>query len=183
MSDSRTNLRRAGFSMVEVMLAVSVAMILLYGAIYSSSEMVAVVREGDVQMHTHVQARRVMDRLLKDARYSSDLTITGDPATGWEIEVLTTGSLAPGWVTYEWDPGTEILTITDGVSTEILLDDVREFEITQETEDIGGDILVTRLTLDWVMGLDEGAEAGAAGVSDERTLELAGSTLIRINDA
>lgn len=174
---------RAGFSLVEVMLAVSVAMILLYGAIYSSSETVAVVREGDVQMHTHVQARRVMDRLLKDVRYSSDLTIAGDEGNGWTIEVLTTGSLAPGWVTYAWNPDDERFTISDGASTEVLLEDVRSFGVAQETTVVNGATVIERLTLDWVMGLDSGSESGADGVSDERTLELAGTTLVRIHDA
>lgn len=174
--------RRSGFSLIEVMLSVSVAMILLYGAIYSSSETVAVVREGDVQMHTHVQARRVMDRFLKDVRYSSDLTVTGDAVDGWSIEVLTTGSLAPGWVTYFWNPEDGRFTISDGASTEVLLEDVRSFGVTQETEDIGGVTVIVRLTLDWVMGLDSGEESGAEGVSEERTLEVAGSTLVRIRD-
>ena len=182
MNRHRTS-RPSGFSLIEVMLAVSVAMILLYGAIYSSSETIAVVREGDIQMHTHVQARRVMDRLLKDARYSSDLTISGSSAAGWTIAVLTTGSLAPGWVTYFWNPNNDRFTISDGISTEILLEDVRTYTVTQETAVIGGETVVTRLTLDWVMGLDSGEEAGAEGADGERTLELAGSTLIRINDA
>lgn len=175
--------RRSGFSLIEVMLAVSVAMILLYGAIYSSSETVAMVREGDVQMHTHVQARRVMDRLLKDVRYSTDMAIEGDEEEGWTIEVLTTGSLAPGWVTYSWSPDDGRFTISDGASTELLLEDVRSFTVTQETADVGGVTVIERLTLDWVMGLDSGAESGAEGVAEERTLELAGSTLVRIHDA
>lgn len=175
--------RHSGFSLIEVMLAVSVAMILLYGAIYSSSETIAVVREGDVQMHTHVQARRVMDRLLKDVRYSADLTISGDDEDGWTMQVLTTGSLAPGWVTYFWDPATERFTISDGAATEILLEDVRSFGLTQETADINGETVVVRLTLDWVMGLDSGEESGAEGVDGERTLEVAGSTLVRIRDS
>jgi len=175
--------RSSGFSLVEVMLAVSVSMILLYGAIYSSSETVAVVREGDVQMHTHVQARRVMDRLLKDVRYSSDVNISGDDDDGWTIEVLTTGSLAPGWVTYFWDPEEESFTISNGAATEILLEDVRSFGVTQDTADINGETVIERLTLNWVMGLDSGEEAGAEGVNGTRTLELAGSTLVRIHDA
>jgi len=174
---------RAGFSIIEVMLAVTVAMILLYGAIYSSSETVAVVREGDVQMHTHVQARRVMDRLLKDVRYSSDLTVAGDADAGWTIQVLTTGSLAPGWVTYAWSPDDERFTISDGATTEVLLEEVRSFEVGTETADINGVTVIERLTLEWVMGLDSGSEAGAEGVSAERTLELAGTTLVRIHDA
>lgn len=180
MIHNRAN-RRSGFSLVEVMLAVSIAMILLYGAIYSSSETIAVVREGDVQMHTHVQARRVMDRLLKDVRYSSDLTISGDAEDGWTLQVLTTGSLSPGWVTYFWNPETESFTISNGASTETLLEDVRSFGLAQETADVDGETVIVSLTLNWVMGLDSGEESGAAGVSEERTLEVAGSTLVRIH--
>ena len=183
MQRSRPRSRRAGISLIEVMLAVTVAMILLYGAVYSSSETVAVVREGDVQMHTHVQARRVMDRFLKDVRYCSDLTIDGDAVNGWTVEVLATGSLAPGWVTYVWDPDTGRFTISDGSSTEILLEDVRAFGVEQDTAVVDGVTVIQRLTLNWTMGLDSGQESGAEGVDAERTLELAGSTLVRIHDA
>lgn len=178
----KPKLRRAGFSLIEVMLAVSVSMILLYGAIYSSSETVAVVREGDLAMHTHVQARRVMDRLLKDVRYCGDLTVAGDEAAGWQIDVLTTGTLAPGWVTYEWDPDTGLLTISDGVVTETLLEEVLVFDVATVTETIDGAEVITAVTLNWTMRLDEGAESGSEDVSDERTLQLAGSTLVRIHD-
>lgn len=174
---------RSGFSLIEVMLAVSIAMILLYGAIYSSSETVAVVREGDLQMHTHVQGRRVMDRLLKDVRYCGDVAVTGDADTGWQVQVLTTGTLAPGWVTYEWDPGTELFTISDGAVTETLLEGVTAFTIFTETADINGSTEITQITLDWEMRLDSGAESGAEGVSGERSLRLAGATLVRIHDA
>lgn len=174
---------RRGFSLVEVMLAVSVAMILLYGALYSSSETVAVVREGDLQMHTHVQGRRVMNRLLKDVRYCGDLNVTGDAETGWQISVLTTGTLAPGWVTYEWDADTGAFTISDGAVTETLLEEVIAFQIATETAVLDGAEVITTLTLNWEMRLDSGEESGAEGVSDERTLQLAGSTLVRVHDA
>lgn len=173
---------RSGFSLIEVMLAVSVAMILLYGAIYSSSETVSVVREGDLQMHTHVQGRRVMDRLLKDIRYSSDVTVSGDAATGWQIQVLTTGTLSPGWVTYEWQEANGLFTISDGVATETLLEGVTAFDVTTQTVSVNGVNVITEVTLNWEMRLDAGEEAGAEGVNQERTLQLAGSTLVRVHD-
>jgi prepilin-type N-terminal cleavage/methylation domain-containing protein len=44
--------KRAGFSLIEVMVAVSISMILLFGTLYSASESLEVVEESDRRVHT-----------------------------------------------------------------------------------------------------------------------------------
>jgi len=87
---------------MEIMIATSIAMVLLFGALYSTSETLEVVREGDIRVHTNVNARRALDRLLKDCRYASEVEVEGNEQTGWTIGVDTTGTLAPGELEYTY---------------------------------------------------------------------------------
>ncbi|MGB0686257.1 MAG: PilW family protein [Planctomycetota bacterium] len=174
--------RRSGFTLMEIMIATSIAMVLLFGALYSTSETLNVVREGDSQVHTNIQARRALDRMLKDIRYSSALVVSGDLGSGWTIQVTTTGSLDPGLVTYDWSPDTGILTVTSPTDAVTALEDLRVFNLTTETADIGGAMVTTRLTVEWVLGLQAGSEAGQVSMNQERTFTVAGSTWIRRND-
>jgi len=169
---------RQGFTLMEVMIATSIAMVLLFGALYTTSETLNVVREGDSQVHTNIQARRALDRLLKDVRYCSDITVTGDAMSGWDMDVTTTGTLAPGLISYTWDPETKVFTASSDTDTVTILDDLRVFNITTEVE--GGGI--TRVTIEWIMGLQAGPEAGQIEMNDERTFTVAGSTWVRRND-
>lgn len=176
--------RRAGFTLLEIMIATTIAMILLFGALYSTSETLSVVREGDTMIHTNVHARRALDRMLKDFRYSSDLAVTGDSADGWSITVTTTGTLDPGDLTYAWDPDVGMLTVAkDGESSVTILEDLRNFNVVTETAEIGGSTVITRIKLEWALGLDSGEEAGNLNVDAARTFELAGATWVRRNDA
>lgn len=175
--------RAAGFTLLEIMIATTIAMVLLFGALYSTSETLTVVREGDMVIHTNVHARRALDRILKDFRYSSTLTVSGDSLTGWDVTTTTTGTLDPGLLTYSWNPTDRILSVTDATTSETFLEDLRVFNIVTETADLNGTTVITRIKLEWLLGLTAGAEAGAAGIDAERTFELAGATWIRRNDA
>lgn len=178
MKRRQTHLRRQGFTLMEVMIATSIAMVLLFGALFTTSETLNIVREGDSQVHTNIQARRALDRMLKDIRYCSDITVTGDAISGWSMGVTTTGTLAPGLITYSWTPDTKVLTATTDTDTVSVLDDLRVFNITK-SEEAGS---ITRVTIEWVMGLQAGPEAGQIGLNDERTFTVSGSTWIRRND-
>jgi len=174
--------RRAGFTLMEIMIATSIAMVLLFGALFTTSETLNVVREGDSQVHTNIQGRRALDRVLKDIRYSSDFVVSGNAVSGWTMAVTTTGTLNPGLITYSWDPNLKILTATTDSDTVTVLDDLRVFNITTETADIGGTTVITRATIEWVLGLKAGTEAGQIEMNQERTFSIAGSTWVRRND-
>lgn len=173
----------SGFTLVEVMLATTIAMALMFGALYSTSETLAVVREGDAVTHTNVHARRTLDRLLKDFRYSSDLAVSGNAADGWEITVTTTGTLNPGDLIYSWDPAISTLEVTDGTDVETVIEELRSFEIDTEEVDLGSGPVISRITLAWSLGLSTGSEAGNVGLNNERTYEISGATWIRRNDS
>ncbi|MHC4381174.1 MAG: prepilin-type N-terminal cleavage/methylation domain-containing protein [Planctomycetota bacterium] len=175
--------KTSGFTLVEIMIATTIAMILLFGALYSTSETLAVVREGDATIHTNVHARRAMDRILKDFRYSSALAVSGDSLAGWEITVTTTGTLDPGDLTYTWSPDSKTLEVTDGLDLETVLTDLRVFNVVTETADFGSGPVITRLKMEWVLGIEAGMEAGDVAIDAERTFEVAGATWIRRNDA
>ncbi|MDA0666920.1 MAG: prepilin-type N-terminal cleavage/methylation domain-containing protein [Planctomycetota bacterium] len=174
--------RSAGFTLLEIMIATTIAMVLLFGALYSTSETLTVVREGDMVIHTNVHARRALDRILKDFRYSSTLAVSGDSLNGWDVTTTTTGTLDPGLLTYSWNPIDRILTVADDSTSETVLEDLRVFNIVTQTASINGITVITRIKLEWVLGLTAGAEAGAVGMDTERTFELAGATWIRRND-
>lgn len=177
----RTN-RRAGFSLIEVLLAVTISMILLYAAIFSASEAMAVVNEGDAQMVTHVQARRAMDRILKDVRYASQVQVSGSAQAGWTLDILTTGSLSAGWIAYAWDPQTGRITVGDGAGTQWVLEDVRDFTLESDVQQVNGTPTVVSVQMTWVVGEDTGGLADAAGLDEERVTELSGSARLRIHE-
>lgn len=178
-----TGQRLAGFTLLEIMIATTIAMVLLFGALYSTSETLTVVREGDSVIHTNVHARRSLDRILKDFRYSATLTVSGDSIDGWSVVTTTTGTLDPGILTYTWNPTDKSLIVSKGATSVTILDDLRVFNIVTDTADINGSTVVTRIKLEWVLGLTVGDESGAVGMDEERTFELAGATWIRRNDA
>ena len=174
--------RRRGFSLVEVLLAVTISMVLLYAAIFSASEALAVVSEGDAQMHTHVQARRALDRILTDVRYASEVTVAGDLETGWTLDVLTTGSLSAGWVEYAWDAASGLMTVATAAGTEWMLEGVRSFQLDVETVQVNGVDVVGGVILKWVVAEDDGGLTGEAGLDPAREIELSGSARLRIHD-
>jgi|GEM_PF-2047184 type II secretory pathway pseudopilin PulG len=174
---------RAAFTLIEIVIATSIAMVLLFGALYSTSETLEVVREGDIRVHTNINARRALDRMLKDCRYASEVEVEGDSLTSWTVEVETTGTMAPGEIEYTWNPVDKILRVglEHGVA-ENLITDVRNFEVDTLTSIIDGEEVVTRIRFHLVIGLDDGFATGATSANSERTLELAGATWIRRND-
>ncbi|MFK5956221.1 MAG: prepilin-type N-terminal cleavage/methylation domain-containing protein [Planctomycetota bacterium] len=174
--------RNSGFTLLEIMIATTIAMVLLFGALYSTSETLSVVREGDTMIHTNVHARRALDRILKDFRYSSALTVNGDAVNGWSLVTTTTGTLDPGELTYTWDPTSKALVVSNGADAQTVLDDLRVFNVVTETADINGTNSITRIKLEWILGLDSGSETGAGTLDAARTFELAGATWIRRND-
>lgn len=174
--------KNCGFTLVEIMIATTIAMVLLFGALYSTSETLNVVREGDAIVHTNVHARRALDRILKDFRYSASLEVLGDAETGWTIGVTTTGTLDPGALTYVWTPETKKLAVTGPAGTEMVLNDLRAFNMTTLTEIIDGEASITRVSIEWELGITSGFEAGSEGINAERSLSLAGATWVRRND-
>ena len=178
----RSPYRRAGYSLVEVLLAVTISMVLLYAAVFSASEAMAVVSEGDTQMHTHVQARRAMDRILNDVRYASAVEVGGDAESGWTLDVLTTGSLSAGWVSYAWDAGTGRLSVSNGGGAEWVLTGLREYTLATETVDVNGAPEISGVIMTWVVGEDAGSRAGEVAMHAERETELSGSARLRIHD-
>lgn len=174
--------RRAGFTLIELMLAVTISMIILYTALFSASEAVAVVSEGDAQVQTHVQARRALDRLLRDVRYATEVEVGGSSETGWSLDVLTTGTLSPGWVSYVWNADAGTLTIDAGAGAEWALVGLRDFGLDLVTESIGGAEVVTAVTIEWTVAEDAGAFAGGPGMDGERETRLSGSARLRIHD-
>lgn len=163
----------AGFTMFEVLLAAVLAMILMFGALMSTGESYSVAREADKRLHTHVTARKSMDTLLKQIRYSSALSIAGSEAAGWTITVDTTDSLNPGQLVYAWNPNTKEITVSDGVQTDVSLSGVSSFTLQTTLE--GAE--TSRVTMEWVVEVDAGQEAG--NVQVDETLALGGSTWVQ----
>lgn len=172
----------SGFTLIEIMIATTIAMILLFGALYSTSETLNVVREGDAVVHTNVHARRALDRVLKDFRYSAALSIAGDSETGWTIGVTTTGTLDPGALVYNWTPDSKTLTVTGPGGPETVIQDLRTFNVNTLTETVGAVVYITRVSVEWELGITSGNEAGNETINAERTLSLAGATWVRRND-
>jgi prepilin-type N-terminal cleavage/methylation domain-containing protein len=171
-----------GFTLVEIMIATTIAMVLLFGALYSTSETLNIVREGDAIVHTNVHARRALDRILKDFRYSASLQVLGNAQEGWEIAVTTTGTLDPGALTYEWTPQSKRLEVTGPNGQELVLEDLRTFNLTTLTALIDEEVAITRVSIEWELGITSGQEAGSENINAERTMSLAGATWIRRND-
>jgi hypothetical protein len=172
-NSSASSPTRAGFTIVEILVATSVSMILLFGAIYSSMETVAVVSAGDTRINTQVHARRVLERLVKDCRYASELTVVGDQVDGWEID-MKTGLEADPW-TWSWDPDTESLTVSDGGSAETIVTGLIDFEIDTQ---IDGDGDIERITIIWTVREESGATGSSSGETTDR---FPGSTWVRSN--
>ncbi|MFT7517308.1 MAG: hypothetical protein ACI84O_001098 [Myxococcota bacterium] len=122
-----------GFTLIEIMIATSIAMILMFGALYSTSETLEVVREGDIRVNTNVNSRRALDRLLKDCRYATEIDVNSDESGRVTISLLTEGALSPGEIEYTWEPNDSVLRIgevVDGVTSFVdLIPDVRSFEV------------------------------------------------------
>jgi type II secretory pathway pseudopilin PulG len=164
---------RGGFTIVEILVATAVSMILLYGAVYSSMETVAVVSAGDTRINTQVHARRVLERLVKDCRYASELSVDGDQVDGWEID-METGLDAEPW-TWTWDPETESLTVSDGNSTETIVTGLIDFSIDTQVD---GDGDIERITMIWTVREESGATGSSSGLT---TASFPGSTWVRSN--
>ena len=176
-------IRTAGFTLMEIMIATSIAMVLLFGALYSTSETLEVVREGDIRMHTNVNARRALERLIKDCRYASEIEVTGTQQTGWTIGISTTGALAPGEIEYTWSPFNNSLrvAIVGGVTEEVILD-VRNLNVETLTAIKDGVEVISRISFHFIIGLDDGHATGSGNPNSERTLELSGVTWVQRNN-
>ncbi|MAU92808.1 MAG: hypothetical protein CMJ93_01160 [Planctomycetes bacterium] len=184
MKLSRNNrISTAGFTLIEIMIATSIAMVLLFGALYSTSETLGVVREGDIRMHTNVNARRALNRLIKDCRYASEIEVTGTQQTGWAIRISTTGALAPGEIEYTWGPSDNSLRVAlvGGMAEEVIFD-VRTFNVDTLKATRDGIEVISRISFRLIVGLDDGHATGAGNPNPERTFELAGTTWIQRND-
>ena len=184
MKLSRNNrISTAGFTLMEIMVATSIAMVLLFGALYSTSETLEVVREGDIRMHTNVNARRALNRLIKDCRYASEIEVAGTQQTGWTIGISTTGALAPGEIEYTWSPPDNSLRVAlvGGITEEVIFD-VRDFNVDTLPATRDGIEVISRISFHLIIGLDDGHATGAGNPNSERTFELAGATWIQRND-
>ena len=177
-----SQIHTAGFTLMEIMIATSIAMVLLFGALYSTSETLEVVREGDIRIHTNVNARRALDRIIKDCRYASEIEVAGTEQTGWTIGISTTGALAPGEIEYTWSPSDNSLrvAIVGDVTEEVILD-VRNLNVETLTAIKDGVEVISRISFHFIIGLDDGNATGAGNPNSERTLELAGVTWIQRN--
>lgn len=164
--------RRSGFTLVEMLISMTIAMILLIGAFYSTSETYAVVRQGDARLHTQVHARRTLERLAKDCRYANTLEITGNEDSGWTI-TMTTGLDNDPWV-WRWVASTDELSISDGNLSETVVEGLTDFGLATEINSEGA---ISRVTFRWTMLVNYGEEAGKG--SQQRTVELAASTWVR----
>ncbi|MDP6963611.1 MAG: hypothetical protein QGF46_05530 [Planctomycetota bacterium] len=175
--------RTSGFTLMEIVIATSIAMILLFGALYSTSETLEVVREGDIKMNTNINVRRALDRILKDCRYAEEVEVSGDAATGWTVEVETTGALSPGELEYTWNPNSELLMVAvSGGNPETMIQGVSSMSIATLSEIINGESEITRITFNLTVSLDASAIGGMTTANPDRKLELGGATWIRRHD-
>lgn len=177
---ARSVRRQAGFTVFEVLIASTLALVLMFGAIYQIGESYDVVREGDRRVHTNVHARRILDRFLKDCRYASSLDVTGNLQNGWTINLTTLNSLSPGDLVYSWDPNTEVFALTDDANNSSnLIEGLQTF--TLETQVVSGQngVEISWIGVQWTVDVDAGIEAGID--PEERTLGLGGSTWVRKN--
>lgn len=164
--------RRNGFTIIEMLISMTIAMILLIGAFYSTSETYAVVRQGDARLHTQVHARRTLERLAKDCRYANTLEVSGSESTGWTIS-MTTGLDDQVWV-WRWVASTDELSVSDGELSETVVEDLTGFSIATEINSEGA---ISRITMRWTLMEQSGEEAGKSNIN--RQVELAASTWVR----
>ena len=165
--------RRGGFTVVELLVATAVSMVLLCGAIYSSLETVAVVSAGDSRLNTQVHARRVLERLVKDCRYASAITVSGEESTGWTIDLIT-GLDDAEW-TWNWDPSTSALSVSGESSTEVIVSGLTVFNLDTQDNETGD---IERITMVWTI-LESASASNAA--TAETTATFPGSTWVRAN--
>jgi hypothetical protein len=64
----------------------------------------------------------------------------------------------------------------------MVLGDLRTFNMTTLTELIDGEASITRVSIEWELGITSGFEAGSESINAERSLSLAGATWVRRND-
>ena len=119
----------AGFTLTEVLLATALAMIMLFGTLYGSGESFVLIHEGDAKVNTHLQARRVLDRFMKDCRYSTDLIIEGNPEKAWMVNLQPAGEPLPARRVWTWDAKDSQLQIEEQGQREVALAGVNKFEL------------------------------------------------------
>lgn len=167
-----------GFTLFEILMASAFALALMFGALYSTSESFEVVREGDRRVHTHIHARRSMDRILKDCRFADAITLTGNQQAGWTLVVETTGTLDPGEVTYTWNPNSQQLRVRDDSLDDLVISQLKQFQIITEMVDVpSGGQEIGRISFKWVLGVIAGYEAGLG--AKDYTIAMGGSVWIR----
>jgi len=162
---------RGGFTLIELLVSTGVAMVLLYGALFSTMETIAVVEQGDSRITTQIHARRALERLIKDCRYASALSIEGDEVDGWEIE-LTTG-VNDDEFTWVWDPATERLSISDGDSTEVIVEGLQDFAIDTTLNGVN----ISQVVMLWTVAEQSGVDNADSGQATTATFP--GSTWVR----
>ncbi len=166
------SIKNAGFTIVELLIAITVGIILMLGALYSTVETYAVVRQGDARVSTQVHARRTLERLIKDCRYASALEITGSDSTSWTI-TMTTGLDGNHWI-WIWDAQENAITVSDGVSEEVVIEGLTAFVISTSTN---SESQISKVTMNWTLEEASGNIAGAG--QSNPPIDLATSTWIR----
>ncbi len=161
-----------GFTIVEMLISMTIAMVLLMGAFFSTSETYAVVRQGDARVHTQVHARRTLERITKDCRYASSIEISGTEDVNRTM-TLTTGLDNDEWV-WRWTRDSESLTVSDNEQLEEVVTGITAFAIDTEINDEGA---ISRIALKWTLRENQGAEAGQGGSGP--FVDLAASTWVR----
>jgi len=168
----------AAFTLIEVLLASTLALVLMFGALYSTSESYEIAREGDRRLHTHISGRRALDRILHDLRYADEIVVTGSNAAGWNIDVDVPTDTGIDQITYYWDVAAEELRIADAVDDELLIASVTDCEVTWQEEAVGPDMKISQISIVMTLDVNAGLEAGL-GDNKEFTLSLGGSTWVR----
>ena len=166
----------AGFTLAEVLLATAIAMIMLFGTLYGSGESFTLIHEGDARVQTHLQARRVLDRLLKDCRYSEDLVIDGVPGRSWALDLQPSGAPALPRRTWTWEASTGILLLEEERGSETALEGLREFDLRTGLVDGSSGPEIAMVAAEWMVEVRPGAGASLPG---HPNLELGSATWIR----
>ena len=157
------------------MVATSIAMLLLFGALYGTGESFAVVQEGDARVHTQVHGRRILDRLLKDCRYAAEIEIQGEAETAWTIEILAqVGDPTRIW---SWSSASQNLVLSQGENQEVVLQGIQKFELKTQSEWVDGVDGLSQIAVQWTLAVNAGTEAGVASFA--RTISLGAATWIR----
>jgi len=157
------------------MVATSIAMLLLFGALYGTGESFAVVQEGDARVHTHIHGRRILDRLLKDCRYAAEIEIQGEAETAWTLEILA--KLDDPVRVWHWNSKSQNLTLSQGENREVVLQGIQQFDLKTQREWVDGVDGLSQVAVQWTLAVNAGTEAGAASFA--RTISLGAATWIR----